>query len=232
MLRAIGFDLFETLLQAKGDVALCLKNIHQSLSENGINVPLGKFLETYSKVHEKNRIVRMNTGKEVSNRLELSEILIQLDYSLKPDDPKIVEAVKAYFSGWTVTILEGVETTLQNLRERFKIGVITNFTDSKYIYDKLSELNMWYIWDCIVVSVELGWRKTNPKIFNKFLQLMTVRADEALFVGDDVAADIFGAKAVGMKTALRLKGKINRGENMVKPDFTVTSVKELIDLLD
>lgn len=232
-LKAIGFDLFGTLLQAKGDQATCLKNMHDSLCERGITISMDEFLETYREVHADYRAIRRGINREFSNRMELSEVLRRFGYHVDVDSSPIPEAVSAYFSGWEVTVLEGVEATLQSLRGGFRTGIVTNFTDPAFIYKSLKDLNLLGLSDRVVVSAEVGWRKPNPVIFNTFLRLIEAGADEALFVGDDANDDVAGAKAVGMKTVLVAGESYNReARYVVQPDFIISHMKQLSAVVD
>ncbi len=54
--------------------------------------------------------------------------------------------------------------------------------------------------DYICTSSEAGCEKSNPRIFEKALQTLGVRAPEAVVIGDDPDLDIRGPKALGMRT--------------------------------
>lgn len=53
----------------------------------------------------------------------------------------------------------------------------------------------------VIISSEVGWRKPAPEFFDIVCQQTNCRADEILFVGDDLVNDIHGAKQAGMATA-------------------------------
>lgn len=230
-LTVIGFDLFGTLIQAKGDHAVCLKSVHRELTEHGIKIPIDLFLETYHEVHANNRVLRTVINKEISNRIEICEILKRFGYNIDANSPLIQDAVTAYFSVWTVSTLKGVETTLKSLFNRFKIGLITNFTDSTYVYKCLKNLHLLDLFDYVVISEEIGWRKPNSRIFQKLLHLSMAEADQVLFVGDDVNSDIAGAKDLGIKSVLLAKESNRKAEYLVQPDFIISSINELNEVI-
>ena len=57
--------------------------------------------------------------------------------------------------------------------------------------------------DAVVSSHSVGWQKPHRAIFERALSLTGARADEAVMVGDNVVADIGGAKRLGMRAVLR-----------------------------
>jgi putative hydrolase of the HAD superfamily len=53
----------------------------------------------------------------------------------------------------------------------------------------------------IVVSSELGWLKPHPELYRVALARVGARAEETVFVGDDLDNDVRGPKALGLRTA-------------------------------
>src|SRR5918992_1625126 len=58
--------------------------------------------------------------------------------------------------------------------------------------------------DTIVLSSELGKRKPHRAIFERALGELGVDAEDALFVGDRLDADVVGASRLGMRTVQAL----------------------------
>jgi putative hydrolase of the HAD superfamily len=83
------------------------------------------------------------------------------------------------------------------------------------------------LFDAIITSVDVGWRKPSPKIFKRALQALNVLASETVFVGDELDHDVEGAQKVGMRTILLNKSSIKETPRKVKPDVIVQEIKEL-----
>lgn len=231
--RAIGFDLFGTLLQAEGNSSVCLQSLHQKLCEHGVDIPFERFSEIYRKVHEEHRPLRLNENREFTNQLELSKVLGQLGYRYEAESQLVEDAVRAYFSGWTVTAFEGVQEMLQDLARKYKIGVITNFTDSAFIYRTLRDLHLLSLFNQVIISADVGWRKPSPKIFNEFLRLAASSPHDTLFIGDDVNCDIVGANAVGMGTILFAAQSGEKAANCsAQPSYVASSIKEVKTIIN
>ena len=84
--------------------------------------------------------------------------------------------------------------------------------------------------DAVVVSAAVNKRKPSPEIFLNTLKELGVSADETVFVGDTLDADIDGAKSVGMK-AIYIQRRIENADGHVKPDTTIKSLEELPSVL-
>ena len=84
---------------------------------------------------------------------------------------------------------------------------------------------------CVTVSEEAGCRKPDPAIFRTALDCLGMPARrDVLFVGDDVAADVVGAKGVGLSTAWVSNGA-SWPDGIEPPDHRVDHVSEVRPLL-
>ena len=84
---------------------------------------------------------------------------------------------------------------------------------------------------CVVVSEEAGSRKPDSTIFRLALECLGVSPSrDVLFVGDDAAADMVGAKGVGLSTAWVSNGQ-SWPDGVEPPNHYVTHVSEVRSLL-
>jgi putative hydrolase of the HAD superfamily len=58
------------------------------------------------------------------------------------------------------------------------------------------------LFDTVVLSVDLGWRKPHPAVYRAALERMGIQATDAIFVGDTYIADYVGPRAAGMRALL------------------------------
>ena len=70
---------------------------------------------------------------------------------------------------------------LRRLAERYRLAVVSNFDYTPTALDILERAGVVEIFDTIVVSDEVGWRKPRRNIFDAALGRLGVRVDESLF---------------------------------------------------
>ena len=63
----------------------------------------------------------------------------------------------------------------------------------------IAVLGIESLFDCIVLSGELGIQKPDRRIFDHTAKLLGVTNEECVFVGDDPDSDISGALNAGME---------------------------------
>jgi putative hydrolase of the HAD superfamily len=90
---------------------------------------------------------------------------------------------------------------LQRLARRYRLAVVSNFDYTPTAVDMLDRAGVVDLFEAIVVSDEVGWRKPHARIFEATLSRLCLTAGQALFVGDRIDIDVAGAQAVGMDTA-------------------------------
>ena len=94
-----------------------------------------------------------------------------------------------------------VPGVLRALRENgARLVVVSNWDVS--LHDVLERTGLRSLLDAVVTSAEFGAAKPDPAIFEHALALAGARAHEAVHAGDDVEADVHGARAAGIEPVL------------------------------
>jgi FMN phosphatase YigB (HAD superfamily) len=120
---------------------------------------------------------------------------------------------------------------LERLARRFRLAVVSNFDYTPTALGILEAAGVAPLFEAIVVSDEVGWRKPRPEIFEVALRRLGLAPGEALFVGDRADIDVAGAQAIGMPVAW-----INRRGEPLPPDvspptFEIRDLTELTTIL-
>jgi putative hydrolase of the HAD superfamily len=94
-----------------------------------------------------------------------------------------------------------VPGVLRELRARgHAIAVVSNWDVS--LHDVLERTGLRTLVDAVVTSAELGVAKPDRRIFEHALGLIGAAPADAVHVGDDVLADVEGARAAGIAAVL------------------------------
>jgi len=176
--------------------------VYKAISDAGFDVRADGFLDAYTRAHEKYRKIRYEQLVEVTNAVWIAEALSSLEVDTGPDDTRIKVALTAFFEDY-VNSFELRPCAIQMLTrasEHRKMGLISNFTYAPVIYAALRKLDINRLFDAVLVSEAVGWRKPHPRIFEEALRRLDVKSDETVYVGDSPLEDIKGAKALGMRT--------------------------------
>lgn len=194
----IFFDLDHTLWDFERNSTLTFKKI---LSENKIEVALGDFMSLYRpinleywKLYRENRI----GGSELRFQ-RLRKTFDALGESVTDEAVSIL--AKEYIEhlpSFNHLIANSIEV-LEYLVSKYRLHIITN--GFKEVQEKkLRNSKILHYFEHIVNSEIAGVKKPHPHIFQLALQKADVTATQSLMIGDNLEADIMGARTLGFHT--------------------------------
>ena len=152
-------------------------------------------------------------------------------YPTLPGEPS--RSLETFFAEFLmhVQVETETETLLDALADaQIPFGVITN--GSARQWRKIEALGLDKRTSCIFVSETFGLKKPDPAIFHAAAVCLGVPPADALFVGDNPAADIIGAHAAGMPAAWLHRDQQWPAELEDKPEFVLDTLSDLCLLLD
>jgi FMN phosphatase YigB (HAD superfamily) len=120
---------------------------------------------------------------------------------------------------------------LRRLAERYRLAVVSNFDYTPTALDILERGGVVELFDAIVVSDEVGWRKPKRDIFDVALARLGVRAEESLFVGDRADMDVLGAQQIGMDAAWINRDGEPLPSGIAPPTYEIRDLGELAEIL-
>jgi putative hydrolase of the HAD superfamily len=115
--------------------------------------------------------------------------------------PDSIDALIAeYFEAWTadVCVAAGALDCLTDLAGDHTLAIVSNTHDSRLVPRLARHFGLHAHVSRIVTSVDVGWRKPHPKIYEAALRDCQVSPRNAVFVGDNWTADVEGPRRAGM----------------------------------
>jgi putative hydrolase of the HAD superfamily len=123
-----------------------------------------------------------------------------------------------------------VREVLDVLRERYPLALVTD-AQSAYTRGELHKVGLLDYFDPIVISGDHGYRKPDRRLFQFALDGMGVAAENALYIGNDMHRDIFGAREAGMPTVMFESGQGTSAYLDCVPDYRITDFRDLLKIL-
>ena len=234
-IKAVLFDMFDTLMLIEKDhgfYAPAMQRMYRYLKEHGIDVPFEKFEQTYINERDKIFAEADATFEEPHFYVRIAATLRALGYNYEVSSPIVAEATSEFYIEFMkfVRIDPNTERTLQALHKKYHLGVVSNFAIPECVLSLLHQSKIEHFFDVIIISGAVNKRKPHQDIFKRALDMMNVKAEEAIFVGDTIDADIEGAKAAGMK-AVYIERRTQKPSEKYRPDKTIKRLSELPAIL-
>ena len=112
----------------------------------------------------------------------------------------------------------------------YRLVVITNRPlTPKIVGRELRDQGLPEVFEGIVTSGEVGFRKPHPLVFESAIRQLGVQPDEAVVVGDSYENDIVPAAKLGMVPVLKLNGR-EPDASWVLARYQVSSLAALLQL--
>ncbi|HEX7734238.1 MAG TPA: HAD-IA family hydrolase [Ktedonobacteraceae bacterium] len=130
-------------------------------------------------------------------------------------------------------------STLETLRQRgYLLGVVTNRDyGGQPFREDLQSMGLleYFEYHHMAISADLGVRKPNPDIFRYALERLSARPEETAMVGDNLLADVGGARALNMLGIWKPKPAVHRKYHTtqsakVVPDVTIDALHDLLQI--
>lgn len=119
-----------------------------------------------------------------------------------------------------------VRETLGRLRERYALAVVS---DGQSVWERaeMKALGLDEYFETVIISGDVGFRKPDPRMFELALSAMRLRPDEALYIGNDMYRDVFGARRCGMGTVFFQSNQGGGRFRDVEPDRVISRFGDL-----
>jgi putative hydrolase of the HAD superfamily len=216
LIRAIFFDLDETLLDRDASVELYLKGQYSRIGLD--HIPYQVYRDHFMELDTHGYADRQQVFQALATEFALPVSAAELVNDFRQNAWKIC-----------VTFPDAREV-LEQLRARgYRLGIITNGSE-KSQRAKLLASGLLDLVDVALISEEEKIRKPDPEIFVRAAERLSVTATECVFVGDNPQTDIGGAHNAGMNTVW-VKGHLPWPTDLaVLPDHIVRDLLELLTI--
>src|SRR5712691_5496306 len=207
MIKAIAFDLWETLITNTPDASRAQKRIRLDKIERILAqtrfAPTGERIEhAHRSSWQRCQDLYWSLDRDIPCRRQIEHFVEELEL---PADELPLDAIEDAYARAAVdalpALVDGAADVVADLKERgFILGLISNTgrTPGYALRDILHRLGLASHFDAMVFSNEHCECKPQQSIFEALRAALDVSFEEILFVGDNLYVDVYGAQRCGM----------------------------------
>lgn len=251
MLKAIAFDLWETLITDTPDVSrqqerLRLTRMEQILAARGHADLADRIEKAYRALWHRCHDLYWSADRDIPCSRQIEHFLEELELDPASFAGEVASELEHAYAHAAVEILplpvSGAPEMLAELKSRgFGVGLISNTGRTpgyalRRILDDLG-LSSWI--DVMVFSNEHGHCKPQASIFEELRRGLGVQYEELMFVGDNLYVDVHGAQRCGMRgvhfippvRGTAVAPPVDHGLEIV-PDATIHRLPDILEVID
>ncbi|MDP8981750.1 MAG: HAD family hydrolase [Acidobacteriota bacterium] len=235
-IQALLFDVNGTLVDIETDERMeeAYRAISHFLTYQGITLHRGEVLELYFQVMKEQFADCSEKWPEFDVVAIWREILRRnassYTRSLSPEKieqmPLFIAEMQRGISRKRLCAYPQAPEVLAQLKKHYLLAIVSD-AQSAYGLPELRAAGLAEFFDPIIISGDCGYRKPEPRLFQKALDQLRVRPENAIFVGNDRYRDVFGAQQLGMKTVLFASGPTAHHAHDAEPDYIIYHFSEL-----
>ncbi|MBS1623760.1 MAG: YjjG family noncanonical pyrimidine nucleotidase [Bacteroidetes bacterium] len=197
--KHIFFDLDHTLWDFEANSRATLSELFEELGLKDRGIPsFETFHETYLPINSQ-YWARYHHKLMPKEELRVGRFLETLR-RFKVDDEALAEQIADLYlrrSPYRTATFPDAMQVLEYLSKKYTLHIITNgFSEVQDIKIRESRLEVYF--RHVFVSEQVGHQKPQREIFLHAMEVTGATVEESLMIGDNMATDIMGAKAVGM----------------------------------
>jgi len=243
--EAVLFDLFDTLVlfdrsrlpevHANGrTMRSTAGHLHEAFRPFVPGLELDDFVSSLFWSWQEAERIRGETHREVAahERFGMMFGRLGLDRATLPEEAlEVLLSTHKRELSRAIVFPEHHRELLRELRRSHRLAVVSNFDYTPTAMGVLEREGIAGLFETIVVSDEVGWRKPKPFIFELALGRLGLDAVDALFVGDRIDIDVAGAQGVGMASAWINPERTALPPDVQPPDYEIRDLAELGPIL-
>jgi putative hydrolase of the HAD superfamily len=235
-IRALLFDVNGTLIDIETDEGLeeIYRAIAHVLMYQGIALHRWEVRDLYFQIMQQQRAQSAETFAESDVvevwreflRIKASDFTRSLPPEKREHLPLFLAELHRGIARKRLRSYPEVPETLDQLCSQYHLAVVSD-AQSAYAVPELRAVGLLHYFNPIIISGDYGYRKPDPRLFQQALDALQVRPEHALFFGNDLYHDIFGAQQVGMKAIFVSSNQGNTSSQTISPDYTICRFAEV-----
>jgi putative hydrolase of the HAD superfamily len=214
MIKAVFFDLYHTLVHYDPPQeeleANALKEFGVDTDPDMFNRPMAVANEFIYQEIARRPLSKRSREEIIALYAQFQRIVLK-EAGIEPDEKLVLAMLgKMQQLKTKLVLFDDVVPALKDLKSRGLIlGLISNV--ERDVTTTINELGLSSWLDIVVTSLDTGFSKPQPEIFEEATRRAGVQPSQAMYVGDQYQIDCAGADRAGMKPILLDRGGYFQG---------------------
>mgnify|MGYP001300091160 CR=1 FL=1 len=224
MIKGLFFDFYDTLCYVND--AVYFEGKKKMADVLGVEMEL--FFSEWRKTGMDSLIGKLGTTKE-----RIMKVAFVLGINLSSETAEELEKIDWEYLHNAAELYPNTEKVLNMLkRERFKLGIISNASDTVETLRKKFNLQQYF--DVINFSYQLKTKKPDKPIYLSALESLGLTPEESVYTGDGNDSELDTAYDLGFKTILITQKRNDRFRNAESNKYhhEINDISEIFNIIN
>ncbi|SFO23181.1 HAD family hydrolase [Nitrosospira briensis] len=231
-IKGIVFDLYGTLIDIETDESMeeIYRAIAHYLTYHGVYLHRWEVRERYYRIMKQQKEARGEEYPEIDVEAIWNEFLMQEGIRsglIRGQLAKVTAHIYRGVSRNRLQLYPDVKRVLNELRTKYRLALISD-AQSCYALPEIRAVGLEGYFEPVVISSHYGFRKPDPRLFQRALDKLKLKPAEVIWVGNDMFRDIHGAKQVGIKSIFIDSNQGVKSFENVMPDYRVQQFEDVL----
>ena len=222
-IKGILFDLYGTLIDIETDESLeeIYRGIAHYLTYQGVYLHRWEVRDRYYRIMKEQKEACGEECPEVDVEAIWNTFLKREGMKAAPARRKLALILAQMYRGISrkrLHLYPDVKRVLDELCPAYRMAIVSD-AQPCYALPEMKAVGLDGCFDPIIISAQYGFRKPDKRLSEKALDIMKLKPTEAIFVGNDMYRDIYGAKRLGIKTIFIDSNQGDKSHENVCPDY-------------
>jgi putative hydrolase of the HAD superfamily len=231
-IKGILFDLYGTVIDIETDESLeeIYRGIAHYLTYHGVYLHRWEVRDRYYEIMKQQKEERGERYPEIDVEAIWNRFLRQEGIKAPLARRKLATILAQIYraiSRKRLQLYPDVKRVLDELRPIYRMGLVSD-AQPCYALPEMKAVGLEGYFDPIIISAHYGFRKPDTRLMGKALDAMKLGPAEAIFVGNDMYRDIYGASQLGIRTILLDSNQGAKSYENVAPDYFAHRFEEVL----
>ena len=221
MIKAIIFDIDNTLVDFMKVKRVAVEAAVEAMIDAGLRMPKQEMVDKIHKAY----------GEEGIEDQHIFDKVLQWEFG-HIDYRILASGIIGYRRAkeGTMSLYPHVHLTLTTLAKMGIKMIIVTDAPRLPVWMRICALELQHYFEHVLSYEDTGEKKPSPKPFQMALDILKVKPEETLMVGDWAERDVVGAKQMGIKTAFARYGD-RFGTKDSGADYDLNDILELVEIV-
>lgn len=232
-IQAILFDLSGTLMDIQLDEHLpsAYQGLANYLAYHNVFVEPDELKNRYFQLRNQQRSTSSEEYPEIDVEQIWLTLLTQENSKSEKNRDKLAKETARLHRALSRTHFgqsPGVKKVLKELQSKFRLALVSDAQRCNAL-PEMRALNIKKYFDVKILSGDYGFRKPDTRLFKIALDQLELSPAQAIYVGNDMYRDIYGAQQAGLKTIFVHSTDGRKAYSETQPDYIARDLYQVLE---